>query len=125
MPNSNIFASFILIKLFCLVIYMAFTLAFIELFIILTSPFTGHNLGASHISGLSDLSLLSHHNSPSLHTNYSHPIVYLSNCQSNNCITLSITNFNSSARPAIISPYRRVTACNLFISIWVLVYTES
>ena len=125
--SSNVNASSLLIRLFILVMYMLFNPAFIELFIILKSPFTGYNLGASQdpgLSGLSGLSLLSHHNRPSLHTSYSHPIVYLSNCQSNNSITLSITNFNSSARPTII-PCSRATACNLSISIWVFVYSES
>ena len=123
-PSSNIIASFLLIILFCLVMYMAFTLDFIELFIILKSPFPGYNLGASQDPGLSGLSLLSHHNRPSLHTSCSHPILYLSNCLSNNSITLSITNFNSSAHPTI-SHTSRATACNLSISIWVFVYSES
>lgn len=79
-PNSNIIASFLLIRLVILVMYMPFTPAFTELFIILKSPFTGHNLGASQVPGLSGLSLLSHGNRPSLHTSYSHPILYLSNC---------------------------------------------
>lgn len=120
--SSNVNASSLLIRLVILVMYMPFNPAFTELSIVLKISFTGHNLGASQISGLS---LLSHDNRPSLHTSYIHPILYPSNCQSNNSITLSIANFNSSARPTIISPYSRATACNLSIIIWVLVYCES
>ena len=78
--SSNVNASSLLIILFCIVMYMLFTLAFIELYIILNSSFTGHNLGAGQVPGLSGLSLLSHHNRPLLYTSCSHPILYLSNC---------------------------------------------